>query len=118
MTRISFDYLVSLCPVAVPVCLSLVVQGYSMDEASCKVLMDDNIHAQPDHKGIVNGFRYGGAGTSTCPSSLARWISSHLEEASSSVGCRGRNGCWCINKHEECDTLSTHVVVGRQLSGV
>eukprot|EP00752_Nemacystus_decipiens_P011242 g9991.t1 len=32
--------------------------GYSMEEADCKVLMDDDVHGAPTHKGIVEAFRW------------------------------------------------------------
>eukprot|EP00903_Cladosiphon_okamuranus_P007076 g6876.t1 len=36
----------------------IATHGYSMDETDCKVLMDDGVHGQPTHKGIVEGFRW------------------------------------------------------------
>ncbi len=38
---------------------SVCAQGYSMDPADCKVLMDDGVHGNPTHKGVVDAFRYG-----------------------------------------------------------
>lgn len=28
-----------------------------MEDTDCKVLMDDGVHGNPDHKGILSGFR-------------------------------------------------------------
>ncbi|CAM9316885.1 unnamed protein product [Ectocarpus sp. 6 AP-2014] len=36
----------------------ITTHGYSMDPAACKVLMDDNVHGMPDHKGVIEGFRW------------------------------------------------------------
>lgn len=33
------------------------LQGYSVKGPDCKVLMDDDVHGQPDHSGILAGMR-------------------------------------------------------------
>lgn len=33
-------------------------QGYANEGPSCKILMDDGVHDNPDHDGIIGGIRY------------------------------------------------------------
>ena len=43
------------------VCVILVwlfCKGYKGDEANCRVLMDDGVHGNPDHKGVLDGIRW------------------------------------------------------------
>lgn len=49
-----------------------------MDPADCKVLMDDNVHGMPDHKGVIEGFR--------CGTHLSRKRFSNIEKAATNGG--------------------------------
>lgn len=53
-------------------------QGYKTDPQHCKVLMDDGTHGNPDHEGIINGFKWLVSGASEGDSLFMHYSGEHF----------------------------------------